>query len=88
MLFRISHKKNKKFDVFYNGKWIPFGDKRYEHFRTSNEIPNNLHIYSEHYDILRRESYRKRASKIKDKDGNYTYLNKNSPNYWSYNYLW
>jgi len=88
--FRISHHKNKKYDVYLEdiNKWIPFGDERYDHYKTSNKIPKDLHIYYEHGDKTRQDNYRKRASKITDKYGNYTYLNPHSPNYWSYHYLW
>ena len=72
---RISKKKNKKYDVLYDGKWISFGDDRYQDFL-------------EHKDSLRRYNYRRRASKITNKEGEYTYKNKKSPNYWSYHILW
>lgn len=72
---RESKKKYKKYDVLYNKKWISFGDNRYEDFL-------------EHKDSQRRLNYRSRASHIKDKQGRYTYLNPNSPNYWSYWVLW
>ena len=75
-----SQRKNKKFSVYVKGKdgkpkLIHFGDSRYEDF-------------TQHKDKKRRESYRKRASKIKNKKGEYTYKLKDTPNYWSYNYLW
>ena len=72
---KISKKKNKKYDVLYNNKWISFGDNRYEDFL-------------DHKNKLRRTNYRRRASKIKNKKGEYTYLNPNSANFWSYNTLW
>ena len=68
--------KNKKYMVtLKNGNKIHFGDKRYEDFLTHN-------------DWKRRNRYRKRASKILDKEGNPTIHNRNSPNYWPYNLLW
>ena len=75
-----SSRRNKKFDVFVKGKngkpkKISFGDSRYDDFRT-------------HKDPKRRESYRKRARGIRNKEGKLTYLDKNTANYWSYNYLW
>jgi hypothetical protein len=85
---RLSTRKNKKYDIFYNGRWIPFGDSRYEHYMTNPLIPPNMRIYPEHRDLKRRDEYRKRASKIRDRDGNLTYLDKNSPNYWAYHLLW
>lgn len=84
-MFRISKTKNKKYDVKVNGKWIPFGDTRYEHFEDKA-----LGSYSNlnHFDKKRRSSYRSRVRGIKLKDGTPAYLNKNSPAYWSYHYLW
>ncbi len=35
-----------------------------------------------------RKSYRARASGIRNKQGELTYKNKNTANYWSYHYLW
>jgi len=35
-----------------------------------------------------RKSYKARASGIKNKKGELTYKDKNTANYWSYNYLW
>lgn len=72
---RISKRKNKKYDVLYNNKWISFGDNRYEDFL-------------DHKDPKRRENYRKRASKITNKKGEYTNKDPNYPNYWAFNVLW
>ena len=71
-----SNRMNKKYMItLKNGKKIHFGDDRYEDYLT-------------HLDRKRRTQYRKRASKIKDKDGNLTYKDKNSANFWSYHLLW
>ena len=75
-----SKAKNKKFSVFVKSnsgkkKLIHFGDSRYEDFRTGASVK-------------RRESYRKRARGIKNKKGDRVYLLKNTPSYWSYNFLW
>ena len=71
-----SNRKNKKFKVLVdNNKIIHFGDSRYEDFR-------------QHKDNKRRINYCNRAKGIKDKNGNLTYKDKNSANYWSYHYLW
>lgn len=56
-------------------KKIGFGNKNYQDF-------------TEHKDLERRRRYLKRAKGIKDKDGNLTYKNKNTKNYWSIKYLW
>jgi hypothetical protein len=71
----ISKRKNKKYAVEYNGKIIHFGDSRYDD-------------YLDHGDEKRRENYRKRASKIRNKKGELTYKDKNSPNYYSFHILW
>ena len=81
--FQESTRKNKKYMVKYNDKWVHFGDKRYEHYRDLTPLK-----YLDHNDLKRRESYRKRAKGIKDKNGNLTYLDKNSPNYYSVKFLW
>jgi len=71
-----SNRLNKKYMVtLKNGNNIHFGDPRYKDYLT-------------HQDWKRRRLYRKRASKIKDKNGNLTYKDKNSANFWSYHLLW
>jgi hypothetical protein len=90
MKFRISQSPNKKYDVYLDDiqKWLPFGDKRYAHFKTSSKIPKSMHIYEEHGDEKRRNNYRSRASKITDKFGNLTFNDPKSPNFYSYHFLW
>ena len=44
--------------------------------------------YLDHKDKERRKNYLLRAKGIKNKFGALTYLDKNSPNYWSIKYLW
>ena len=65
---------NKKFSVYVmkEGKkrLIHFGDSRYEDFR-------------QHKDEKRRKSYLARAKGIKNKKGELTWKDKNTPNYWS-----
>ena len=75
-----SKTKNKKFSVYVKSKSggikiIHFGDTRYQDFR-------------QHKDEKRRTSYLKRAKGIRDKNGNLTWKDKNTPNYWSIRYLW
>ena len=73
---QISTKRNKKYVVtLKNGDQTHFGHPDYENFMI-------------HQDQNRRFRYRKRASKIRDKHGNLTYKDRNSPNYWSYYLLW
>lgn len=84
--FRKSTKKNKKYDVYHDGKWIAFGDVFSEQFKDSTGL--GLYSHMDHGDFKRREAYRKRASGIKNGKGELTYKDKNSPNYWSYHFLW
>ena len=71
-----SNNKNKKYMVtLKNGNKIHFGDSRYEDFLI-------------HGDKNRRDKYRRRASRIRDKNNNLTYQNRESPNFWAYNLLW
>ena len=71
--------QNKKFSVYVmkdgKKKLINFGDSRYEDFR-------------QHKDEKRRKSYLARAKGIKNKKGELTWKDKNTPNYWSVHYLW
>ena len=63
---------------------IKFGDQRYEHYY--DKLLNYSHL--NHLDKERRRRYRARARNIRDKHGRLTYKNKNTANYWAYNYLW
>ena len=83
--FLKSTRKNKKYMVKNNDKWVHFGDTRYEQYEDK---ALGLFQDQNHYDKKRRESYRKRSRGIKDKHGNLTYLDKSSPNFYSYKYLW
>lgn len=69
--FREITRRNKLWVTLRNGKNISF---------SSSKCPDFLI----HKDKARRERYRRRASKIKDKYGNLTYKNPNSVNYWSF----
>lgn len=75
---KISTRKNKKYDVYKNGKFITsFGDTRYEHFHDKIGYYSKLN----HNDKMRRDNYKKR----------HQHDNINNPNFagfWSYHYLW
>ncbi len=84
-MFSISSRKDKKYSVFTpSGKKIHFGDKRYCQYK--DKIGKYQHL--DHKDKKRRERYLKRAKAIKDKEGNLTWNNPESPNYYSVHYLW
>lgn len=84
-IFEVSEKPDKKLKVLVNGRWIHFGQAGYSHYYDKTNLLNPL---LNHYDDKRRYNYLQRAGNIRDKYGNITAHNINSPNYWSINYLW
>lgn len=74
-----SDKTGKKGMVFVkrdgNTRLIHFGDA-------------NMQDFTQHKDQARRKSYLARSGGIRDKSGNLTANNRNSPNYWSRKILW
>lgn len=79
--FKNTTNSKKKYFVYVKAdnkkgyKKIGFGHKDYEDF-------------TQHKDEKRRANYLKRAKGIKDKNGNLTWKNKNTPNYWAVHFLW
>lgn len=71
----LSEKPDKKIMVRINGKTIHFGQKG-----------SVTHLESP--DQKKRDAYRARSSKIKNKQGQYTYLIKYTPNFLAWNILW
>ena len=63
---------------------IGFGHKDYQQYKDKLGYYKHL----DHNDMKRRNSYRGRASGIKNKKGEYTYTDKNTANYWAYRTLW
>ena len=84
--FKKVRERIKKYMVHYNNKWIHFGHINYQHFKDST--PLKLYKHLDHNYIKRRNLYRKRAQGITNKKGEPTYLNKNSPNFWAFHFLW
>jgi hypothetical protein len=72
---KLSDKPDKKIMTKIAGKWIHFGAK-------------NSQTFLEGASEAKRDSYRARASKIKNKEGNFTYNIKYTPNFLSYFILW
>ena len=71
-----STRKNNKYMVTnQNGKKVHFGSKKYADYLT-------------HKDDDRRDKYLARATKIKNKQGELTYNNPESANFWSVHLLW
>lgn len=73
-----SKRKNKKYDVYLNGKYLlSFGDSRYKQFY--DKIGQYKHL--NHYDKKRQELYRLRHKN--------DYINDiTKPGFWSYYFLW
>ena len=65
---------------------IHFGDSNMDQYKDST----GLGIYSNknHLDKKRQESYLARAKGIRNKNGEYTWKDKSSANYYSVKYLW
>ena len=71
-----STRKNNKYMVTTkSGKKVHFGSKKYADYLT-------------HKDKDRRDKYLTRATKIKNKQGELTYNDPESANFWSVNLLW
>jgi len=86
-----SSAKNKKYSVYVRGdnnktKLIHYGDSRYDHYKDTT--PLKLYSNLNHNDKVRQKSYLARAKGIKDKQGNLTYKDKNTANYWAVKTLW
>jgi hypothetical protein len=71
----LSNRPGKKIKIIINGKTIHFGDK-------------NSTTFIEKEDEKKRMAYQARASKIKNKNGEYTYKIKYTPNYLAFHVLW
>ena len=85
--FKKSTRKGKKYMVKTpSGKWIHFGSSSMQQYKDST--PLKLYSNLDHGDKKRRISYLARAKGIKNKQGNLTWKNKESSNYYSIRYLW
>ena len=70
-----TRKNNKYVATLTSGKKVHFGSSQHADYLI-------------HKDQDRREKYLARAKKIKNKQGELTYTNPESANYWSINLLW
>jgi len=88
--FKNETSSKKKYFVYVKSdnkrgyKKIGFGHKDYQHYE------DKLGEYSKlnHFDKERRKNYLSRAKGIKDKNGNLTWKDKNSSNYYAVKFLW
>lgn len=85
--FEKSTRKGKKYSVITpSGKKIHFGASSMEQYKDSTGL--GLYSHLNHGDKKRRKSYLARAKGIKNKNGNLTWKDKESANYYSVHYLW
>lgn len=82
---------NKKYTVsviFDDGMYknVSFGDRRYAQYMDRS--PLGLYSHMNHLDDKRRRIYRRRHSKITNRDGVPAYMEKFSPAWFSWHYLW
>lgn len=85
--FKKSTNKNKKYMVKTpSGRWIHFGSRDMQQFNDSTGL--GLYSHLNHGDKERQRLYLARAKGIKDKNGNLTWNNPESPNYYSVKFLW
>jgi len=79
--FKYSGNGKFKFSVYVKNKTT--GKPKLIHYGHSD-----YQDFTQHKDQTRRKSYLARAKGIKDKEGNLTYKDKNTKNYWAVKHLW
>ncbi len=84
--FKKSTRKNNKYMGKVNNKWVHFGNVNYQHYKDTTGL--GLYTHLNHGDKERRKRYLARAKGIKDKNGNLTWKNPESSNYYAIKYLW
>lgn len=82
----VSDKPKKKYFAIKDGtnKRIYFGDSSMQQYYDKF----GKYSFLNHNDENRLKRYKSRAKAIKDKYGRLTYNNPDSPNFWSYHFLW
>ena len=85
--FTKSTRPGKKYSVITpKGKTVYFGSSTSQQYKDSTG--KGYWSHKDHGDAKRRRSYLARAKGIKNKQGKFTYNNRESANYYSVNYLW
>ena len=82
--YEKSTAKNKKLMTVVDGKRIHFGDSRFSHYNDRTKIWSS----KDTLDKKKRESYRKRHSAIKTKNGKLAISDPSQPAYHSLRVLW
>jgi hypothetical protein len=76
--FKISTRKNKKYDVYKNGSYLlSFGDRRYQHYKDNTNLKAWAKL--DHNDIKRRDNYYSRFGRDAKID---------TAKWFSHKYLW
>ena len=85
-----SNKYKKYIAYMKDGRKIPFGDRRYEHYKDSVpvELGGSKWSHKDHLDKSRRRNYRARHAGVRVKNGDRTIDVKYSPSWFSYYFLW
>ena len=81
-----STRDKKKYMVEYKDKLIHFGDSGMQQYRDSTG--EGLYSSLDHGDKARRQSYVARAMGIRNAQGNLTWQDPTSANYYAIRYLW
>lgn len=76
--------------ILPDGRKVNFGHRDYEHYRDSVPIRQGGGLWShlDHGDKRRRDSYRSRHQGVRTGSGERAYLQRYSPAWFSYHYLW
>ena len=89
--FRKLHKKTKRLGA----KSLDYSKRKDKKYTVTLDSRKKIHFvspkyedYLSHKDEERRKKYLKRAKAIKNKQGELTFKNPQSANYWSINLLW
>jgi hypothetical protein len=85
--FKKSNQKFKKYAAKTpSGRWVHFGDTRYQHYNDITGL--GLYSHLNHLDPKRRIAYRKRHGAIKLKTGKLAVLDPEQSAYYSWRFLW
>ena len=85
--FKKSTRKYKKYMAKTpSGKWVHFGDTRYQHYKDVTGL--GLYSNLDHKDPKRRVAYRKRHGAIKLKSGKLAVLDPETSSYYAFRFLW
>ena len=82
---RKSTRKHKKYDAYYKGKWVSFGDSRYTQYK---DCALGLYSHKDHLDKKRRVRFLQRMGGAKTKAQALANSKVGTPRYYSIKFLW